>query len=289
MKWVREPLVHFAVLGAVLFLAYAIASDLFAEDQARQIVIDEAAIELLADGWQRQWQRPPTADELRALVDARVREEVLYREAQAMGLDVNDIVVRRRMVQKMELLWQDLALLTDPTDVELRAFFAENQSDYRVPPRISFSHVYFNVDQRGTAARDDAMRVLEVLRAADPPPVRAPELGDRFMLPYDYRLQAPAEIQRSFGSGFASDLENLEVGWHGPIGSGYGLHLVHVVERVESRVPEYEEIRNRLVNDFNRVRRDRANEALYEGLSEGYEIEIDDAAIEARALEVRGS
>jgi hypothetical protein len=133
------------------------------------------------------------------------------------------------------------------------------------------------------------MSVLESLRAADPQPLSAPELGDRFMLPYDYRLQAPSEIQRSFGSGFAADLENLEVGWHGPIGSGYGLHLVHITERVESRVPEYEEIRDRLVNDFNRVRRDRANEALYEGLSEGYEIEIDDAALEARALEVRGS
>jgi hypothetical protein len=289
MKWIREPLVHFAILGAILFLAYAVASDLFAEDQARQIVMDESAIMTLADGWERQWQRPPTAEELRGIVDARVREEVLYREAQAMGLDVNDIVVRRRMVQKMELLSQDLALLADPTDAELRAFFAENPDDYQVPPRISFSHVYFNIDQRGAVARDDAIRVLESLRSADPQPVRAPELGDRFMLPYDYRLQAPSEIQRNFGSGFASDLESLEVGWHGAIGSGYGLHLVHITERVESRSPEYEEVRDQLVNDFNRIRRDRANEALYEGLSQGYDIEIDEAAIEARALQAQGS
>ena len=284
MKWIREPLVHFAILGAILFLAYAVASDLFAEDQARQIVMDESAIATLADGWERQWQRPPTAEELRGIVDARVREEVLYREAQAMGLDVNDIVVRRRMVQKMELLSQDLALLADPTDAELRAFFAENPDDYQVPPRISFSHVYFNIDQRGAAAQDDAIRVLEALRSADPQPVSAPELGDRFMLAYDYRLQAPAEIQRSFGSGFAEDLLDMQPGWNGPIGSGYGLHLVNITERVESRAPEYEEVRDQLVNDFNRIRRDRANEALYEGLSQGYEIEIDEAAIEARAL-----
>jgi len=284
MKWIREPLVHFAILGAILFLAYAVASDLFAEDQARQIVMDESAIATLADGWERQWQRPPTAEELRGIVDARVREEVLYREAQAMGLDVNDIVVRRRMVQKMELLSQDLALLADPTDAELRAFFAENPDDYQVPPRVSFSHVYFNIDQRGAAARDDAIRVLEALRSADPQPVSAPELGDRFMLAYDYRLQAPAEIQRSFGSGFAEDLLDMQPGWNGPIGSGYGLHLVNITERVESRAPEYEEVRDQLVNDFNRIRRDRANEALYEGLSQGYEIEIDEAAIEARAL-----
>ncbi len=289
MRWIRDPLVQFIALGVVLFLAWAAASDLFAVDESRRIVMGEADIELLADGWQRQWQRPPTTEELQALVDARVREEVLYREAQAMGLDVNDVVVRRRMVQKMELLSQDLALLVDPTDQELQAFFAENRDDYLVPPRISFSHVYFNVDQRGAAVESDARRVLSELESADPPPVSAPELGDRFMLPYDYRLQAPSEIQRSFGSGFADDLLDLEPGWHGPIGSGYGLHLVNITERVESRVPEYEEVRDRLVNDFNRVRRDRANEALYEGLSEGYEIEIDDAALEARALPARGS
>jgi peptidyl-prolyl cis-trans isomerase C len=284
MKWIREPLVHFTILGAVLFLAYAMVSDLFAVDQARQIVMDEAEIELLADGWQRQWQRPPTADELRGLVDARVREEVLYREARAMGLDVNDIVVRRRMVQKMELLSQDLALLADPTDQELRAFFDENRDDYLVPPRISFSHVYFNVDQRGATVLDDARQSLSDLRSAEPPPVRAPELGDRFMLAYDYRLLAPAEVQRAFGSDFAEELSGLEMGWQGPIVSGYGVHLVNITERVESRVPEYGEVRDRLVMDFNRMRRDRANEALYEGLSEGYTVEVDGAAIERRAL-----
>jgi len=284
MKWIREPLVQFAGLGAVLFLAWAVASDTFAVDESRRIAMNEAEIELLADGWQRQWQRPPTAEELQGLVDARVREEVLYREAQAMGLDVNDMVVRRRMVQKMELLSQDLALLVDPTDQELRAFFAENPDDYTVPPRISFSHIYFNVDRRGTAVVEDAERVLGELRSASPQPERAPDLGDRFMLAYDYRLQAPAEVQRSFGSGFAEELLVTDVGWQGPIGSGYGIHLVNITERVESRVPEYEEVRDRLVNDFNRMRRDRANEALYEGLSEGYTIEIDDAAIEARAL-----
>ncbi len=289
MKLLRDPLAHFLILGAVLFVIYSLATDVFAENEARRITIDESEIELLASGWERQWQRPPTADELRALVDARVREEVLYREAQAMGLDVNDVVVRRRMVQKMELLSQDLALMTDPTDVDLRAFFQENLEDYRVPPRVSFAHVYFNFDRRGDAAVDDARAVLAELRSAEPPPDRAPELGDRFMLAYDYRLLAPSEVQRNFGAAFAEEVFDLQSGWQGPIGSGYGLHLVHIAERVESRIPAYEEIRDRLVNDFNRMRRDRANEALYEGLSEGYEVEIDDAALEARTLQAPGS
>jgi hypothetical protein len=284
MKWLREPLVHFAILGAALFLTYAVASDLFVAGEARRIVIDESEIELLADGWQRQWQRPPTAEELQGLVDARVREEVLYREAQALGLDVNDIVVRRRMVQKMELLSQDLALLADPTDPELRAFFDENREDYLVPPRISFSHVYFNADRRGEAVFEDAERVLAELRVQTPPPSTAPDRGDRFMLAYEYSLRSPQEVQQAFGGRFVQSVFELEPGWHGPVVSGYGVHLVYITDRVESRVPDYGEVRDRLVLDFNRMRRDRANEALYEGLSERYEIEIDDAAIEARAL-----
>jgi hypothetical protein len=206
----------------------------------------------------------------------------LYREALAVGLDQNDVVVRRRMVQKMELLSEDLALLVDPTDRELQAFFRERQQEYRVPPRLSFSHVYFNTDRRGPAAEDDAHRVLEELRAEAPPPARASERGDRFMLQYDYALRTPQEVQQAFGSRFAEALFGLESGWQGPVVSGYGIHLVNIGERVESRIPEYVEIRDRLVTDYNRMRRDRANEALYEGLREGYEVEIDKGALERR-------
>ncbi len=286
MRFLREPLLHFVVLGAALFLVHAVASDVFSTDASRRIAITEPEIELLAGGFGRQWQRPPTEDELRALVDGRVREEVLYREALAVGLDQNDVIVRRRMVQKMELLSQDLATLADPRDQELRAFFQERQEEYRVPPRISFSHVYFNTDRRGPAAEEDARRALAELRAATPPPRRAPERGDRFMLQHDYALRSPLEVQQLFGARFAERLFELELGWHGPVVSGYGIHLVYVGERVEGRIPEYEEVRDRLVNDYNRMRRDRANELLYEGLVRGYEVEIDEEALRRAALRV---
>jgi hypothetical protein len=286
MRVLREPLFHFLVLGAALFLVHAVASDVFSTDASRQIAITEAEIEFLAAGFGRQWQRPPTADELRALVDGRVREEVLYREALAVGLDQNDVVVRRRMVQKMELLSEDLATLADPTDTELQAFFQERREEYRVPPRISFSHVYFNTDRRGPAAEEDARRALAELRAATPPPLRAPERGDRFMLPHDYALRSPREVQQTFGARFAETLFELEPGWHGPVVSGYGIHLVYIGERVDDRIPEYGEVRDRLVIDYNRMRRERANELLYEGLVGGYEIEIDEAALQRAALRV---
>ena len=286
MKWLKEPLVQFVLLGAALMLVYSLTSNAFADDTSKQITMGADEIELLAATWERQWQRPPTETELRGLVDSRIREEVLYRSAQSMGLDRNDVVVRRRMVQKMELLSQDLATLTDPPEEELQAHFQENQEDYRVPPRVSFRHIYFNLDSRGVAGADSAARaLLERLRSTDPDEIDVATQGDRFMLATEYRLRTPLELQQAFGSTFAEVVSELEPGWHGPIGSGYGTHLVEVTERVESGVPEYEQVRERVLVDYERMRRDRGNELMLEGLSADYSIEIDDEAIRVRSLE----
>jgi hypothetical protein len=284
MRLLRDPLFHFILLGAALFGAYAMLSGLLATDQSRRIEITVSEIEFLAGNFERQWGRPPTDDELSALVDARVREEVLYREAVAVGLDRNDIVVRRRMVQKMELVSQDLALLADPTDDELRSYFQENSEKYRIPPRISFSHVYFDADRRGPEAAEYARQVLAELREQGSPPARAPQRGDRFLLPHDYTLNTPFDVRRSFGSRFAEELFRLAPGWHGPLVSGYGLHLVYVGERVEGALPRYEDVRDKLVVDYNRVRRERANELLYAKLAERYEIVVDQEALRRDAL-----
>ena len=286
MKRLKEPLVQFVLLGAALMLVYSLTSDAFADDTSKQITMGADEIELLAANWERQWQRPPTETELRGLVDSRIGEEVLYRSAQSMGLDRNDVVVRRRMVQKMELLSQDLATLTDPPEEELQAFFQDNQQDYRVPPRVSFRHIYFNLDSRGVAGADSAARaLLERLRSADPVEVDVAAMGDRFMLAAEYTLRTPIDLQQAFGSSFAEVVSELDPGWHGPIGSGYGTHLVEITERVEPRLPEFDQVRDRVSTDYARVRRERANQLLLEGLSAEYEISIDSAAIRGRSLE----
>jgi len=281
MRLLRDPLFHFIALGGILFAVYGMTSGLFAPDDKRRIEIDRPAIDLLAGTFERQWGRPPTSEELQALVQARVREEVLYREALAIGLDRNDAVVRRRMMQKIELLSQDVALLADPTDAELRAFLQENIEDYRLPPRISFSQIYFNVDRRGPEAEEEAGRVLAALRAATPPPRSAPELGDSIMLEAEYGLREPGQVSEIFGHAFSEALFDLQPGWHGPIASSFGIHLVNVIQRVEGRTREVDEIRDRLVNDFNRMRRNRANEALYRGIVRKYEIVIDGETVAA--------
>jgi hypothetical protein len=275
MKLLRDPLFHFVVLGAALFAIYAVASGAFSSEDTRRIEIGASEIEFLAATFERQWGRPARPEELQALIEARVREEVLYREAVAVGLDRNDIVVRRRMVQKMELMTEDLALLADPTEKELRTFYEENREEYRIPPRITFSHVYFNVDRRGDAAEEDARRVLAELRAQTPPPDRAPERGDPTMIEYDFPLATPGEVRRVFGTRFADALFELEPGWQGPVVSGYGIHLVHVGQRVEGRLREFDVVRDQLIEHYNRVRRERARDALYEGLVGQYEIVID--------------
>ena len=288
MKLYRDPLFHFVVLGVLFFLVYTGARGLLATDETRQVVVSESDISLLAESWSRRWMRAPTEQELRGLVEARVREEILYREALKLGMDYNDGIVRRRMVQKMDLLSQDLSLLADPTDQELQEFFNERQDDYRFPPRLSFSHVYFNVDERGAAVEQDALLALDEIKRQNPAITSAPERGDRFILGYDYEALSPDGVAREFGGLFAEALFELESGWQGPIRSGFGIHLVYVGERIEARLPEIIEIRGRLVNNYNRWRQERAKEQLFEILSEPYNVEIDEEAILRVALKVAG-
>jgi len=283
-SWLREPLVLFLVGGVALFALYGVlggaGSD--ARDDNR-IEVTQAQIGWLSERWTRQWQRPPTETELRGLVDDYVREEVLYREALALGLDQDDGVVRRRMVQKLELLTE--AVQAPPTEQQLQAYFDENLDRYRIPEARSFSHIYFNADQRGEAVVTDAERDLDRLNAMPQAPIRAPERGDRFLMQYDYRLHTEAEVARLFGSRFAEALFDVEPGsWQGPLPSGYGLHLVYVSAVEPEAVPTFEQVRNRVTVDYETNQRFEAKEVLYRTLSGGYDVIIDEDAIASAAL-----
>ena len=191
-----------------------------------------------------------------------------------MGLDQEDAVIRRRLAQKIEFLTEDLAQAVEPTDQELATYFEENGERYRIPPRLTFSHVYFSVDSRGAEATTAAEALLVTL-AAGGLDRSLDELGDRFMLRSRYVGDTTEEIGRLFGGGFADDLAVLPVGsWQGPVESGYGLHLVLVEERTESRLPALEEVRERVRDDLVTARRKAADKALYLGLREGYEIVV---------------
>jgi len=168
---------------------------------------------------------------------------VLYREALAMGLDKNDEIVKRRMVQKMQFLAEDIAAAREPTTEELRSWFADHTDVFSMPPRLGFRHVYFSPDQRGKAARDDAAKALSEIAGQPEDSGLVASLGDSFMFQDFYADRTPQAIAGDFGPEFAQTVEKLKPGsWQGPIQSGYGWHLVYVDTLVPGRVPAFEEV-----------------------------------------------
>ena len=282
--FLREPLVHFLAIGIGLFSVFALVNDSQPSETDTRIVVTDSDAEWLIQNFARTWDRQPSATELDYLIEEHIREEVYFREALALGLDTDDQVIRRWLVQKMQFLSEDIAMLSDSSDEVVRAFYEEHLEDYRVPPRLTFSHIYFNSDQRGEEATRDAERIRVALNALPEPPVRAPDRGDRFILEHDYESVTPREIGRLFGPDFGERLSNLGVGtWSGPIASGFGLHLVRIDVREEGYLPPFEEVRERVRRDFDNDRRLAMNEDFYDTLRKRYTVEITvDPARQAR-------
>ena len=206
MKLLREPLVHFLALGAALFALSAVLGERGTTQD--RIVVTSGQIEHLAATFARTWQRPPTPPELQALIDAWVREEIYAREARALGLDLDDTVIRRRLWQKMEFLVEDAAA-TPPSEAELQAYLTAHPDAFRTEPRLSFRQVFVSPDRRGDGAASDAVTLLERLRAAGP---GADIAGDRLGVPDELQRVPRSEITRLFGDVFAARLESVEPG-----------------------------------------------------------------------------
>lgn len=233
----REPLLHFLFIGFALFLFYDLTNEQGSEAPNR-IVVNSSQVEQLAANFKRTWMRPPTEDELTALVENYVREEVFYREALAMGLDQNDPLVKRRMRMKLEFILEDLAS-QDVTDEVLIAFLEKHPDKFRSETQVSFRQVFLNPDKRKDLA-NDAKKLLASLNGG----VAPEKVGDPTLVPADYSLAAQSEIARSFGERFAQDAIKLTPGdWTGPVYSAYGGHLLKVSERVEASQPKLADIR----------------------------------------------
>ncbi len=274
MKLLREPLVHFLVLGLGLFLLFGIVGD---SDDAPtdRIVVSTARVAQLTEIFTRTWQRPPTEQELEGLIEAHIREEVYYREALAMGLDRDDTIVRRRLRQKLEFFTDDLVAAVDPTEEQLEAYLSEHADAFRVPAQLSFRQIYFNRDRRGKQAQHDAESLLARLNGADSE-VDAAGFGDSVMLPGDYERVSEIDVDRGFGNGFADALAELPVGrWSGPVESGFGLHLVLIRERQPGSLPALAEVREAVEREWRNARREEAAEAFYRGLRERYVVSVE--------------
>jgi len=282
-KWLQEPLLHFLVLGALIFLVYGWVSD---ERRADELFISAGQQDNLINTFARTWQRPPTAAEFKGLLDDHVREEIAYREGRVLGLDENDVIIRRRLRQKLELLAEDVASLSVPGDVELQAFLDANVDDYLIEPRFSFQQIYFSTDRREDVAADAALQLAELQSAADTVDFSA--LGDPIAMPGRIENARLSEIARLFGSNFSEQLqaiatEQLTGQWLGPLQSGFGLHLVQINAQVPGSKPDLEQVREAVQRDWFSIRRREAVDGMYQRLAENYSIEIEPPATELGA------
>jgi hypothetical protein len=289
MKVLREPLLHFLLLGAVLFGVFALVGDRGSE-RASHIVVTPGHLEHLMVSFTRTWQRPPTAQELAGLIDDYIREEVLYREAVALGLDRDDTLIRRRLRQKLEFVAEDVAARAEPNDDDLRAYLQAHPEAFAVEPRVTFRQVYLDPLRRGAHLARDVDHLLAELRhrghTADPA-----ELGDAFLLAHRFDNVSATEVRTIFGDTFAAGLSALTPGqWQGPVPSGYGVHLVYVSERTAGRVPELAEVREAVRREWANAQRLDARETFYQTLLRRYTVTIErpQAAGEDKSLaEVR--
>lgn len=242
-RLLQEPLLHFLVIGAVLFGVYhrlQPANGPAASSKEIRLSLDDLA--QLALLFQSQWNREPTAPELERLMETRVQTEVLYREALAMGLDRDDEIVKRRMAQKMQFLAEDTAP-REPTTAELKSWYAKNSDKFAMPTRVSFRHLYFSPDRRAAHARDDAMKALAQLGGQTEDAKLPGSFADPFMFQEYYRDRGTDFLGKEFGPQFALAVAKLPIGsWQGPIESGFGWHLVFVDNAIPGHVPDFEEV-----------------------------------------------
>ena len=274
LQLLREPLLHFFALGAGIFLLFGLIGDPEG-NQPDEIIVKAGQIDRLVEGWKKTRMRAPTLAELEGLIADHIREEIYSREARAMGLDRDDMVIRRRLRQKMEFLSQDLTAQVDPTDSELQAYLQENANAFRIEPRITFRHIYLSRDQRGDSAHGDALRLLARLRGGDDA-IDTATLGDPLPLSRGYESLPGPEVRSLFGRDFAARLMTLERGaWQGPVPSGYGLHLVFIRERTEARMPDLAQVRDGVEREWRDARRRATNEAIFRRLRGRYTVVVE--------------
>lgn len=269
----REPLLHFLVLGAALFGLFSMIGNKEAE-APKSVVVSAARIATLTDRFARTWRRPPTEQELQGLVEDYIRDEIIYREGRAAGLDRDDAVIRRRVRQKMELLAQDMGA-AEPNDQQLAAYLAANPERFRSEDRLTFRHLFLSTARRGSALDRDASEIATTLIGTGAS-IDVAAVGDPFLLGEQFREMPRGDVTRVFGDGFAERLSAVEPGrWQGPVSSSFGAHFVFVDDFTEGKLPPLETARDAVQREWLNARRIEAEDKLYRSLRIKYQVVIE--------------
>jgi len=277
-RLLREPLLHFVIVGTALFVAGRIYQH---ETTIYKILITPQHVALLGNQYALQFGAPPDSQTLEHLISRDIHDEILFRKGLALKLDRNDQIVRRRIVQKMQFLMQDLNIPAEPTESQLQAYYTKHATRYVKSPRATFSHIFFSTDnyppgQDGdSSARQRAVAVLGTLANSR---VRAPELGDPFPDLYDFSAYEPAQVNRLFGhSSFSRAVFSAPIRkWAGPFRSGYGWHLVFIDARQSARQPPLSAVREAVRTDLLKDAREKANAVAYAELAQRFTIVRED-------------
>jgi hypothetical protein len=272
-RFLHEPLIHFLLIGALLFVADRYVQPIAVAPASKQIQLSLDDLRQMVMLFQSQWRREPTTQELSRLVENKVQEEILYREGLAQGLDKDDTIVKRRIAQKLQFLAEDVAAAREPTTAELKSWFEKNNTKFALPSRLSFRHLYFSPDHRGARARDDAERALAKLAGQPEDTKLAASIADPFMFQDYYRDRAPDYLGKEFGPQFAQAAAKLAPGsWQGPIESGFGWHLVFVDTVIPGRVPAFEEIESDVKTAWIGEQKAQAWEKAYKDMRAKYTV-----------------
>lgn len=278
IRWLREPLLHFALIGVLLFVVYGWMNP--AEEGGERIVVTQSIVDDLARQHQARWMRPASEQELANLVEAYVRDEILFREGLALGLDRDDPVIKRRVRQKLDLMSEEQIAGAAPTDADLTAYMMQNPTRFTRPGMVSFEQIFFD-GSRPVAEVEREVGVAKAALARGVDPVR---LGKPTLLPKSADAVSLELIARDFGSGFSDQLAKLPLGeWTGPIASGLGAHMVRVSARTPAALPPLYDVRQQVAREWENERRERSRTASYRKLRDSYTVVIEPKLPQATA------
>jgi len=285
-KFLREPLFHFLLIGLGFFFLFFKLNPSDEISDTKNIIITQSKIDAMSASFLRERGRAPMSYEIQNLIKSEIREELLYREALALGLDKNDGLIRRRLAQKMKYLFDDLSVVLKPSDEELKKFLSTHPEKFMKPATISFAQIYFDPNAHETTLVEDANKLLKKLRITTIK--KSIGLGDRSLLPYDFRNKRKTDIDSMFGKEFTKQaFSSATNNWVGPFTSAYGVHLIYIHEHTEDHVPPLADIRDHVEREWMSMKEDEANEIFYKSLYQSYKIIVNDEVLSDANVSVK--
>lgn len=270
-KILKEPFVHFIVIGIALFFLYGLVNK--NTDSKNTIIINDFDLENIISSFEMQWKRDPTEQELQNIINQNIKQEVFYQEALKMNLDHNDEIIKRRLSQKMQFLSNDIAALSEPTDEVLKRYYKKKSKKYLTPATYTLYQITFSSDHRKDNYKD-AMETLKQFPEATFDEMK--DWGDPLPFSYYFEEVNANELGLQFGSKFPVALESQEINkWVGPIPSGFGFHLVFITNKVAPQIPAYEMVKKEVLRNYEYDNQIETNELIYKELKKRYDIQFD--------------